>query len=62
MKIKLDKLTKMKPREYKGIFNKEKEEIKYLYELEKSRREVIEEDIDKLERMVPLEYLSVWND
>ena len=61
-KIKFDKLLKMKPREYKGISKKEKEDIKYQYGLEKARREVIEEDIDKLERMVPLEYLTVLND
>ena len=49
----------MKPKKYKEISRKEKEDIKYQYELEKARREVIEEDIKKLEDMVPLDYLSI---
>ena len=49
----------MKPKKYKEVSRKEKEDIKYQYELEKARREVIEEDIKKLEDMVPLDYLSI---
>ena len=51
----------MKPKEYKQISVKEREEIKKEYEFEKARREVYEEDIEKLEKMVPLDYLSVLN-
>ena len=49
----------MKPKEHKEIWRKEKDDIKYKYELEKARREVIEKDIKKLEDMVPLDYLIV---
>ena len=51
----------MKPKEYKEISRQEKEDIKYQYEIEKARREIIEEDIKKLEDMVPLDYLSILN-
>ena len=49
----------MKPKKFKEVSRKEKEDIKYQFELEKARREVIEEDIKKLEDMVPLDYLSI---
>ena len=60
-KYKLDKLLKMKPRKYKQIPVKEREDIKKDYEKEKARREVYEEEIMDLEKMVPLEYLTVLN-
>jgi len=51
----------MKPKEYKNISMKEKQEIKTQYEFEKKRREFYEEEINNLEAMVPLDYLSVLN-
>ena len=60
-KNRLDKLLKMKPKKYKQISVKEREDIKKDYEKEKARREVYEEEIMDLEKMVPLEYLSVLN-
>ena len=51
----------MKPKEYKNISIKEKEEIKRQYEYEKTKKEVYEEEIKNLEKMVPLDYLSVLN-
>ena len=60
-KNRLDKLLKMKPRKYKQIPVKEREDIKKDYEKEKARREVYEEEIMDLEKMVPLEYLSILN-
>ena len=58
----MNKLLKLKPKDYKKLSNKEKEEIKYQYEYEKARREVYEEEIEKLEKMKTLDYLSVLND
>ena len=57
----MNKLLKLKPKDYKKLSNKEKEEIKYQYEYEKARREVYEEEIEKLEKMEALDYLSVLN-
>ena len=57
----LDKLLKMKPKEYKQISVKEREDIKKEFEMEKARRETYEEEIMNLEKMVPLDYLSVLN-
>ena len=51
----------MKPKEYKNISKKEKEEIKRQYEYEKTKKEVYEEEIKNLEKMVPLDYLSILN-
>ena len=51
----------MKPKEYKNISIKEKEEIKRQYEYEKTKKEVYEEEINNLEKMVPLDYLSILN-
>ena len=51
----------MKPKEYKNISIKEKEEIKRQYEYEKTKKEVYEEEIKNLEKMVPLDYLSILN-
>ena len=53
---------KMKPRDYKNISDKEKGEINFIYEYEKSRTQTIEEEIQKLEKMNALDYLSVLND
>ena len=51
----------MKPKEYKNISIKEKEEIKRQYEYEKTKKEVYEEEIKNLEKIVPLDYLSILN-
>jgi len=60
-KIKLDKLLKLKPKEYKNISEREKNETNFLYLYEKGQREVIEEDIKKIEKMTALEYLDILN-
>ena len=51
----------MKQKEYKQISLKEKKETKEDYEFQKARREVYEEEIEKLEKMAPLDYLSILN-
>ena len=60
-KEKLDKLLRMKPKEYKNISKKEKEEIKRQFENEKTKKEVYEEEINNLENMIPLDYISILN-
>ena len=57
----MDKLLRMKPKEYKNVSQKEKDEIKTEYEFARVRKEIYEENIKKIEKMVPLEYLSVLN-
>ena len=61
-KIKLDKLLKMKPSEYKNVSNKEKNETKFQYNYEKAKREVIEKKIEELEGMCALDYLKILNE
>ena len=51
----------MKLKEYRNVYKKEKEEIKKWYEYEKEKKEVYEEEIKNLEKMVPLDYLSILN-
>ena len=51
----------MKPKEYRNVSKNEKEEIKKQYEYEKAKKEVYEEEIKNLEKMVPLDYLSILN-
>ena len=61
-KKKLDKILRLKPREYKQISKKEKIEIKRDYDYEKARREIYEEDIKNLENMGALDYLAIINE
>ena len=61
-KMKLDKLLKMKPNEYKNISNKEKNETQFQYYYEKAKTEVIEKKIKDLEGMCALDYLNLINE
>ena len=61
-KLEFDKLMKLKSREYKNIPDKEKKEIKFNYDYEKARREYLEEQIQKINDMTPIEYLNLLND
>ena len=60
-RAKLDRLLKLRPKEYKNISESEKNETKFQYLYEKGQREVIEEDIGKIEKMSALEYLDILN-
>ena len=60
-KQKLDKLMKMKPKEYRNISSQEKSEIKFSYDYEKVKTGQIEKEIQDLEKMNPLDYLTVLN-
>ena len=44
----LDKLLKLKPKDYKNISKKEKDETQFVYMYQKSKRECLEKDIEKL--------------
>ena len=61
-KEKYDKLMKMKPKDYKNVSDKEKGEIQFLYEYQKSTTKTLEEEIQKLEGMDALNYLLVLNE
>ena len=52
---------KLKPKEYKNLSRKEKEDIKFNYLHEKARREVMEEELEKIKKMKALEYLDILN-
>ena len=52
---------KMKPKDYKNVFNKEKSETKFSFDYEKAQTEVIEKEIHDLEKMYPLDYLAALN-
>ena len=52
---------KMKPKEYKKVSNKEKSVIKFSYDYEKAKTGMIEKEIQELEKMYPLDYLTALN-
>jgi len=52
----------MKPKDYKNISEEEKRDTKFEYDLEKTRTDMLEEEIKKLEKMCPLDYLSCLNE
>ena len=60
-KSKLDGLLRLKPKDYKNISEREKNETKFQYLYEKGQREVIESDIEKNKKMSALEYLDILN-
>ena len=57
----LDKLLKLKPKDYKNISKKEKDETQFVYMYQKSKRECLEKDIEKLQNMTAVEYLENLN-
>ena len=61
-KDKLNKLMKMKPRGYKNISDKEKNDIKFSYDYEKTNADMLEEEIKNLEDMNALDYLGLLNE
>ena len=62
LKSKFEKMMKLKPKDYKNIPDKEKNELKFEYEHEKARKEVMEEKLDDIKKMNPIEYLNILND
>ena len=53
---------KLKPKDYKNIPDKEKYELKFSYDLQVATRQALEENIVKINKMTPLEYLNILND
>ena len=51
----------LKPKDYKNIPDKEKKDLKFEYEHEKARREVMEENLEMLKKKTPIEYLDLLN-
>ena len=58
----LNNLKKLKPKEYKEIPNTKKDEIVFTYNYYNARREAMEEKINQIENMSPLEYLNELNE
>lgn len=57
-----DKLMKLKPREYKNIPDEKKNDLRFTYEHDKARRELIEERLEEIKKMTPIEYLNKLNE
>ena len=57
----LNNLKKLKPKEYKEIPDTKKDEIVFTYNYYNARRETMEEKINQIENMSPLEYLNELN-
>ena len=53
---------KLKPKEYKDIPDKKKNEIKFTYEHDKAMKEATEEKLKKLKEITPVEYLNILNE
>ena len=62
LKTRFEKMMKLKPREYMNIPDKDKKDLKFEYEHEKARRELMQENIKDIKNMSPIEYLNVFNE
>ena len=62
LQAKFEKLMKLKPKDYKNIPDKEKYELKFSNDLQVATRQALEENIVKINKMTPLEYLNILND
>ena len=60
-KNELDRLLRLKPKEYKNLSKKEKEDANFAYIHEKAKSEVMKEEINKLAGMTAVEYLENLN-
>ena len=52
----------MKPKDYKNVSEKEKNDLKFAYNYEKTKSDILEEEIQKLEKMCALDYLGCLNE
>ena len=55
-------MMKLPPKQYKNISDKEKYDIKFAYEHDKARRELMEERINEIKNMTAIEYLNTLNE
>ena len=60
-KSELDKVMKLKPKDYRNIPDSKKKELQFNYEHDKARKELIEERLEEIKKMTPVEYLNVLN-
>ena len=61
-KLELDKVMRLKPKEYKNVPDSKKKELKFNYEHDKARKELIEERLEEIKKMTQVEYLNVLNE
>ena len=61
-KSEYDKMMRLKPSVYKNIPDKKKYDIKFAYDHDKTKREMIEERLKELMNMTPIEYLNKLNE
>ena len=52
----------MKPKDYKNLSEKEKNDSKFAYNYEKAKSDMLVEEIQKLEKMCALDYLGCLNE
>ena len=53
---------KLKPIVYKNILDKTKKDIKFNFEHEKTRRELMEENLEEIKKKSIIEYLEILNE
>ena len=61
-KAKWNKLMKLKPNEYKNIPDKTKKDIKFNLDHETARRELMQENLEEIQKKSIIEYLDVLNE
>ena len=57
----LDRLLKLKPKEYQNVSKKEKDETQFIYMYQKEKKESLEKEIEQLREMTAVEYLEKLN-
>ena len=62
LKARCEKMMKLKLEECVNIPDKDKKDLKFEYEHEKARRELMQENIKDIKNMSPIEYLNVLNE
>ena len=53
---------KLKPKDYRDIPDNEKKELKFQYDYEKAKRELMQEKLEEIKKMTSIEYLNILND
>ena len=61
-KNKFERMMKLKPKDYRDIPDNEKKELKFHYDYEKAKRELIHEKLEEIKKMTSIEYLNILND
>ena len=61
-KNKFERMMKLKPKDYRDIPDNEKKELKFQYDYEKAKRELMQEKLEEIKKMTSIEYLNILND